>query len=71
MTQQLEQLKKCDVKSCKNNAVLRCTYDSDEEIDQVIQVCKSCYDSYDIMPDGEKFEYFKKFTKNIEVIIHE
>ena len=72
MTQELQQLKKCDVKNCPLDADFRCTYDcGDDEIDQTIQICKSHYESHDELPSGELFYYFKKFTKNVEVIIHE
>ena len=58
----------CDVKSCDRPANFKCSYDCDDDIGQVIQVCKEHYESHDVLPSGERFYYFKEFTKNIEVL---
>ena len=58
----------CNVKVCHEGANFEITYDCGDAEDQIIQVCKDHYDSHDVLPTGEKFYYFKKFAKNVEVL---
>ena len=59
---------KCNVKVCNEIANFKIDYDCGEGDDQTISVCKIHYEAHDIMPSGERFYYFKKFARNIEVL---
>lgn len=61
-------MSQCDVRSCPSQPDFKIDYDCGEGLDQKITLCKEHYDSYDVMENGEKFFYFKKFAKNVEVL---
>lgn len=58
----------CQVKVCNEPANYKIIYDCGEGEDQIINLCKVHYENHDVLPSGEKFYYFKKFAKNIEVL---
>ncbi len=59
----------CQVRVCNQLAAFEIDYDCGEGDDQTIRVCKDHYEAHDVLPSGEKFYYFKKFAKNIEVLV--
>lgn len=61
-------MSQCDVRTCETDPSFKIAYDCGEGEPQSITLCKPHYESYDVMPSGEKFYYFKKFAKNIEVL---
>ena len=60
--------KNCDVNVCNSMANFRITFDCGEGDEQIIDLCQIHYENHDVLPSGEKYYYFKKFAKNIEVL---